>query len=463
VTRAARFRDDSGASLSSTPVDIPLLIEHLEADDPDRRRAAAQALLAEGPRAAGPLVAALRHRHSWDGSGLAKVLQQIGAPAIQPLVDALAQRRSSRAVGGGPSQSDVLGRAFIGLPVSDRQAVVALLSHPSGNVRMWACCAIAAMNAGAEPYLPSVLPLLTDEDPDVRYSACEAISRYTDESSAHLPAVLALLADPFAYVRAKAAWTISCIGTSAVPVLRSMRRSPGPHRRYALAGLAELVGWTGLDPADQALVQRLIGIKIRRELPEPFYPDGQWYAVPTSDQAAVLDAFDLSDPMPVTMRLGQAAASYGYLLDGNAAYVTPALDGWTLVFVWDGEFEDKTAALSRRFATAHMYVDWDDYHGCGYATGWCIAERGSIVRCYVNQDGPYEIGAPHPAEDGYRLPHEDADDADGVEVCHAMDIAARLSVSPSQIGPHTRIEGHSVLALTAAGRSEGLTPAALPI
>src|SRR5436305_547010 len=135
--------------------------------------------------------------------------------------------------------------------------------------------------------------------------------------------------------------------------VNSLGPTTGPHRRHALAGLAEIVGWDGLDTADQALVQRLIRIKIPREVPEPFNPDGQWYAIPTRDQAAVLNALDLSDPMPVTMRFGQAAASSTYIQQGKVAYVTPVLDGWTLAFVWDGKFEDQAAALSRRFGTAH--------------------------------------------------------------------------------------------------------------
>ncbi|WP_433206438.1 hypothetical protein ACQP1G_19930 [Nocardia sp. CA-107356] len=177
-------------------------------------------------------------------------------------------------------------------------------------------------------------------------------------------------------------------------MLREMRRSPRLYRWHALTGLAEIVGWDGLDLADQALVQRLIRIRIPHEVAEPFDPDGVWYAIPTHDQAAVLEALDLSDPMPVTMWLGQAAASDGFLLDGKVGYFTPVLDGSTLPFVWSLDLEDTTAALSRRFGTAHGYVNWDDYHGFGFATGWCIAENGTIVRYYIHQDDFHQT-APH--------------------------------------------------------------------
>lgn len=314
----------------------------------------------------------------------------------------------------------------------------------------------------SERDVPAVLPLLGSEHPNVRYQAVRVVERLSDDRVLPLlPALLPLLTDPDDVVRRLARRALHRIRPRPLGPLRALRRSPGPYRRHALTGLAEVVGWSGLDADDQALVRRLIRIKTPRETPEPFEPDGQWYAVPTADQAAVLDAFDLSDPMPVTMRLGQAAASNGYVLGGRVGYVTPVLDGWTLVFVWDGEIEDRTVALSRRFGTAHGYVHWDDHHGSGFASGWCVAERGRIVRCYVHQDEAYEVGDPLPAEQGHLLPHHDAPyDAD---VCHAPVIAARISVGPTAIGPHTRVAGHPVMALTADGRDEGLLPGALPL
>jgi HEAT repeat protein len=434
---------------------ISSLVEQLTAPGPGHRQVAANELVAAGAPAVGPLVAALRDCDGWHAHHYVEVLQQIGDPALRPLVDALANSTSPRAHNGAPSRTNPIGKALVGLRISDRNMVVPLLHHERPNVRSWACSAVAAMGTEALPYLPAVLALLADEDPDVRYSACGVFLQLTDESLAHLPALLPLLADPVDFVRREAGRLIRGIGSRAVPVLREMRRSPGPRRRHALAGLAEIVGWDGLDPADRALVQRLIRIRITDEVPEPFEPDGQWFAIPTSDQTAVLDALDLSDPMPVTMRLGEAAAN-SYILDGTVGYVSPVLDGWTLAFVWSLDLEDTTAALSRRFGTAHGYVNWDDYHGSGFAAGWCVAENGTVIRYYVYQDEFHQTGAPLPAEHGYVLPHEDPDAPDDVERCYATDIAARISVDPTAIGPHTRVEGHAVLALTADGRREGI-------
>ncbi|HEY3501286.1 MAG TPA: HEAT repeat domain-containing protein [Actinocatenispora sp.] len=350
---------------------------------------------------------------------------------VAQLIRQVANAEQPRAHDGAPSGLSAAGRALARLHVSERD-------------------------------VPAVLPLLTDGHADVRYHAVRVLARLPDDQlSPHVPALLPLLADPNVYVRRAVSRVLHRIGPRTVRVLRELRRSPGPYRRHALTGLAEVVGWNGLDPADQALVRRLIRIRAPRETPEPFEPDGQWYAVPTADQPAVLDALDLSDPMPVTMRLGRAAASTGYVLGGRVAYVTPVLDGWTLVFVWDGEFEDRTVALSRRFGAAHAYLHWDDYHGSGFASGWCVAERGRIVRCYVHQDEAYEVGDPLPAEQGRLLPHHDAPyDAD---VCHTPSIAARISVDPTALGPHTRVSGQPVMALTADGRDQGLLPGALPL
>jgi HEAT repeat protein len=441
-------------------MDIGSMIADLGAHDPEQRQAAADRLVAAGAPAVEPLVAALHGPVDGRTPGYVAVLQRIGEPAFAPLVAALARYDAPRGYEGAPSRAVAIGRALLGLRIRGRDGFVPLLRDENRCLRSWACVAIGAAGADAARHLPALLPLLADEDPNVRWSACRAVGALTDASSPHLPALLALLADPADPVRAEARTVLSACGPSLTPVLRELRRTPGRHRRYALAALAETVGWDGLDGADQALLRRLMRTRIAHEVPEPFEPDGQWYAIPTDDQAAVLDALDLSDPVPVTMRYGAAAAAGQYPMGGAVAYVTPVLDGWTLAFTADVQL-DRTAELSRRFGLAHAYLSWDDVHGCGDATGWCIAERGDVVRCYLHQaDYLEEIGAPHPAERGRVLPHED-DGADD-EVCTAADIAAELSVDPAALGPHTRVAGQPVLALTEDGRQHGVERGALP-
>ncbi|MEV0460871.1 hypothetical protein [Catellatospora methionotrophica] len=225
----------------------------------------------------------------------------------------------------------------------------------------------------------------------------------------------------------------------------------------------------------------------------PVHLCGTWLAISTGDQAAVLAAVDLSDPVPVTMREGESAWNrdhHSWDTDGRRRntrmYVTPVIDGWTLVFgdlpgsahpasgLWARDAQALCARLSARFGAAHLYG-----MSCGDSwTMWCLAEAGTVRRYYELEAGE-RVGS-HPAEDGFRLPDEDEDlppdaydgidpgDVDAVmarraelyerlalpEVCYATDIAALTSVDPSTFGPHTRVSGQGVLALTAHGRRQ---------
>ncbi|MEO6089362.1 MAG: hypothetical protein ABIQ18_40245 [Umezawaea sp.] len=226
------------------------------------------------------------------------------------------------------------------------------------------------------------------------------------------------------------------------------------------------------------------------DVPEPVHLSGGWFAVSTDDQAAVLAAFDLSDPVPVTMRFGGSTWNNDWYSDDEHAectrmYVTPVLDGWTLVFGTPPEqvHDDvgvrlRCAELSARFGAAHWY---DQRASTGWSA-WCLAEDGRVVRDYDGLRGEDPFGPPHPAESGYLLPHEEpplpADWRDGVDVlvpgalaarygqlqrelgipnhCGATLIAARTSVDPTKLGAHTVHSGTGVLALTACGRWYGV-------
>ncbi len=230
---------------------------------------------------------------------------------------------------------------------------------------------------------------------------------------------------------------------------------------------------------------------------------GTWLAVRTTDQAAVLAALDLSDAQPVTLRLGAAAWQRDQHCDSSATmdhrlhgqvYVTPAVDGWTLVFglptalahttspdSWARAARDVCASLSARFGATHLYG-----MACGGGwTVWCLAEQGTVRR-YYEADGQ-RLGPRHPAEEGYLLPDEEpelpADAYAGIDptdpdaylnrraelaerhafpqTCYADDIAAATSVDPGGFGPHTVMTGQAVLALTACGREFGTAPGAL--
>ncbi len=226
--------------------------------------------------------------------------------------------------------------------------------------------------------------------------------------------LVALLGSPLERVRQNAVWFLAELGPGVAPVLRAVRDTRMLGRRAAISALAEL-DWAELGTADQALVQRLIRVKQLTEVPQPVIPQGEWYALPTTDQAAVLAAFDLRDPVPVTMRMGFAPWQLdgpwrplpeyiGYGITGayGQVFVTPALDGWTLVFadgsvltadgnVADGEVafasaHRRCAELSRRFGKAHWYLETES-GGCWDQSGWCVADKGEVVRyCYYDFD-----------------------------------------------------------------------------
>ncbi|MFF7449320.1 MULTISPECIES: HEAT repeat domain-containing protein [unclassified Streptomyces] len=413
----------------------------------------------------------------------AEALVRIGEPALFPLADALASARS-------PEVERRAVWTLARLEVADRGSYLPLLRHPHAEVRHTALSTFKFQGEAAIDYADQLMPLLGDPEADIRRQA-----------------VLAFQA----------------MGGSAVPLLERLRRQPatGPRiRATALEALAGIGGPNALSDRDLAAWRRLTRIKQLVEVPENLHLCGSWFAVPSVDQAAVLAAFDLGDPEPVTLRTGASAWNHdSHHWHGKRphercarVFVSPALDGWTLVFgdssqdthrVEDADdpeavrgevVRERCADLSRRFGAAHWYG-----MSCGDGwTAWCIAEDGEVVRFYdafEAEEGA--VGARHPAESGCLLPHETVDTGDALDsfldelsnagdqldvedfysryaqarrdlgipdTCYATDIAARLSVDPGSLGTpgaRTRISGSGVLALTACGRRYGHPAGAL--
>lgn len=297
-----------------------------------------------GADAVAPLIEALRNAPGPVAKGSMWVLRRIGEPALWPLAEMISSESD-------PGALERASTTFSQLQVSSLDAYVPAFGHPSPKVRV-----------------PAVL----------------LFRRYRQHALPYVPALAALLA------------------------------------------LAEAGGWATLSGRDQQLIQRLVRIKRAREVPEPVTWRGNWLAIPTEDQSAVLGALALSGARPVTMRLGISAWTHDQRHDfwhGEhqqcaRAYVTPALNGWILVFgrlpelahpgplPAGNSYQDIQEAhpvyrealfrlcreLSERFGAAHWYgADCADLW-----TGWCLAERGKIVRHYDSEFPDDPAGPPHP-------------------------------------------------------------------
>jgi hypothetical protein len=338
-------------------------------------------------------------------------------------------------------------------------------------------------------------------------------------------AQISLLHSPIGWVRTGAVRELAADAANA-SVLRVLRRRPGIPARVRSAALRALseIGWNELTDRDLAVVRRLIEVKQCTERLEEVELEADWYAIPTTDRDAVMDAFDLCDPIPMTMRGGfarfqlfDAAVPMNFsdyeLADGEAGaftcrhvFVTPALDGWTLVVSSHGLFHEdsaqvaaRCAELSRRFGTAHFYSR-SFASGCGDYSDWFIAEKGAIVgRCLydhyehpgenpctsptgADNDGPnverlrqivderdHGRARPRPATVsardsaadllasifGEEAVHKSKDDtwaeaqSDPVARWELQvdNVAQRVSTDPGTLGPHTLIEGTGVLAV----------------
>ncbi|MFI9504122.1 hypothetical protein [Nocardia sp. NPDC052566] len=353
----------------------------------------------------------------------------------------------------------------------------------------------------------------------------------------HLPIVVTLLGSSRDEIRQDAMESLLVFGLGAVDTLRSIPRAHRKVRGGALTMLAEF-GWHLLPPRDLRTLERLIRVKQRAEVPEPLdfaCFSGSWYALPTTDQHAVLDALDLCDPVPATLRMGFAplrftpwqrrhpmrmyldtwARLHGFD-DWNAeatvraynqdyyhqVFVTPALDGWTLVFHKDKALPAaldtppeqrrldmylRMAELSLRFGTAQWFEQLpDSYAPEASWSQWCLAQDGDI-RMHCVSSGTVRIHrsdeiAPTapldqlhawlqtngiratPADDARiqayvamlrehprHLP-DDEDDLDSATPIQDLVFGARaasrqLSVDLETLGPHTRIHGTGVLAV----------------
>lgn len=339
---------------------------------------------------------------------------------------------------------------------------------------------------------------LSDPDPQVRARAALDIGAHGIDGLRAVPTLLAMFGDPDRLTACRARGAVTGFGDAAVPLLQRIRLAgPGPLRPAALTALAEIGGENVLSARDTASIERLIRVKLLHERPQPLAACWlHWIVVAGGDQHGIMRMLGLSGPRPVTFALGRE------IVDGDAhcgpddqpgspygrVFVTPELDGWTLVVgAWcdpcDAQSGERVlrqcVELSTRYGRAQAY-----YYGAQRdGSAWLVAENGAVVRRYQEagqaDDWHWTIGEPLECERVWRVeaglpptwdnaarndPEHDEDDEWRWEAFDlAPKVAAALSINPMTIRPDTVMRGTPMIALTPVGVDEGVPTGAYPI
>ncbi|MFF9767453.1 hypothetical protein ACF1GT_12690 [Streptomyces sp. NPDC014636] len=157
--------------------------------------------------------------------------------------------------------------------------------------------------------------------------------------------------------------------------------------------------------------------------------------------------------------------------DGRArVYVSPELDGWTLVIgPWcdpcDAERSDDVLRLCRDLSVRYGQAQAYYYGSQGDGSAWLVAQDGVVLRRYCetgeDEDAYLTLGEPLPLErvrreqlglpaiwDEATEPDEAEDEWELAAFDLAPEIAAALGVSPFKLTADTRVQGAGIIALT---------------
>ncbi len=179
------------------------------------------------------------------------------------------------------------------------------------------------------------------------------------------------------------------------------------------------------------------------DMPEPFGYKMHWWAIRSTDRAAIVEALHLTNVCETTWKDGLDAA-YSHEYRNNHVFLTPSINGWTLIVhnvVYAGirEIEQGVVELSKRFDEVQAF----ETHRITESHSWVLAKRGELVRSfgYVGDGGEWfaDFGEPTPVErainwnvwNGRWVPDE----------ANVMEIAGQWSIDPTTLGPETPCQG----------------------
>jgi hypothetical protein len=183
----------------------------------------------------------------------------------------------------------------------------------------------------------------------------------------------------------------------------------------------------------------------RKDRPESFGYKIAWLCLKTDDPAAVREELHLSEARFATWRegLGQAYR------DVRVCFVTPVVDGWTLVvgFTMTPEVNEPgmlelMKRLSSRFGEAYYFGS----HRVSSYYAWVAAHSGEVTRAFCRGDGILmaNFGAPTQKELSLGYPDQAADDFEVVlwaDEEHVLALAAAWSFDPKSLEGRDEPEG----------------------
>ena len=239
------------SSLSRNPDLVHDWAKRLLADDP-KVRATAEAALVQGARRSLPLLRRFLNPGHEDLHVVTfEIIQRIGPPAINLLVDLLRHDRDSirrtavdELIDLAPhtesiqpalrralrdEDSMVAGDAARALGALGKRAspsvgaLVNTLSHDNPYVRIYAAEALASIGPNAATATNALAEALGDPIPGVRWAACEALASIGPAAQSAVPQLIEALEDEFLYVRIFAAGALGSIGPKAQSAREALR------------------------------------------------------------------------------------------------------------------------------------------------------------------------------------------------------------------------------------------------